>query len=250
MLVTPSEANNSATCFCESCGSRMMTTNTKCTQCGEPNRLYGKSLNTRSSYVPKSNTYGSSNNNSLVMSEGEKKIKSYHCSQLTFPKCDGYVTVTNKRIIFHGDSFKGRVIDEVKIDTVSAISSMYGIKIKWKLLIAGILILLVGIISIIIASNMGSIFLSMLPIFAIGALLIFLSRKEVFTLKIFSSSASGAPIAVGEGESNNPFFKNTAGYSVIAKPGHNTDKMMLELGALVSDLQTMGDLAIDKWKGK
>lgn len=36
------------------------------------------------------------------LADGEYKITSYLCSQLKFPKCEGRVTVTNKRLIFHG----------------------------------------------------------------------------------------------------------------------------------------------------
>lgn len=178
----------------------------------------------------------------ILLSEGEEHIRKYHCASLSFPRCDGYVNVTNKRVIFNGSANgKGRVIDEVKIDTISAISSMYGAKIRIPLLIVGAILVIVSFVMI------KSGFLPFLAFFVVGGLCLYFSYRKIFALQIFSSGASGAPIAVGEGMANNPFSsKGTA--SVIAKPSTDTDKMMLEIGALVSDLQTMGDLAIAKWK--
>ena len=32
------------------------------------------------------------------------------------------------------------------------------------------------------------------------------------------------------------------------RPGKDTDLMITELGTLIDDIQTIGDMAIDKWK--
>jgi len=180
--------------------------------------------------------------NHIVLSEGERKIRTYECSKLTFPRCAGEVYVTNKRVMFHGYAVgKGRVIDEIKIDTISAISSMYGTKFRIPLMIIGALCVIAGFSMIRFA------LLGFFAFLVIGGLCLYFSYRKIFALQIFSSGASGSPIAIGEGMANNPFSsKGTS--SIIAKPSVDTDRMMLELGALVSDLQTMGDLAIQKWK--
>ena len=67
------------------------------------------------------------------------------------------------------------------------------------------------------------------------------TRKAMF-LSITSSS-SGYGLAVGR--------SNTTGISHYALQGHSgpdTIKVMNEIGALILDLQQLGDLAISKWK--
>lgn len=42
--------------------------------------------------------------------------------------------------------------------------------------------------------------------------------------------------------------KETQFYAIVSEPTSDTDRMMNEVGALVHDLQTMGDMAVSKWK--
>jgi hypothetical protein len=62
---------------------------------------------------------------------------------------------------------------------------------------------------------------------------------------VYSSKASGSPIAIGEGYGG--FGGNGAVFTVTAAPTVETDAMMLELGALVSDLQRMGNYGTANW---
>ena len=41
---------------------------------------------------------------------------------------------------------------------------------------------------------------------------------------------------------------NSALYTLNARKSLETDLMMKELGAMVEELQTIGDLAVQKWK--
>ena len=41
---------------------------------------------------------------------------------------------------------------------------------------------------------------------------------------------------------------NAVFYAIVSEPTSDTDRMMNEVGALVHDLQTMGDMAVSKWK--
>ena len=199
-----------------------------------------------------------SNRGEIVMSEGEQKVKTYHCSRLSFPSCNGYLTVTNKRVIFHGysggysvetlPSDSNWVADEVLLDSVSGISSLYGRTVKVSQIILGIFIFFIGIVVFGLGTEINNalIVLALMIIFT-GILLIFLSIKRIFSLRIFSSKANGSPIAIGEGVGNIPAIGSSSVYSIIGEPTNETNKMMLELGALIIDLQTMGDLALDKW---
>jgi len=66
----------------------------------------------------------------VTLSENEVKVKTYHCTTLKRPRGEGYLTVTNKRVVFHayGTSAQGqsKLVSEVPIETVSAIRTYYG----------------------------------------------------------------------------------------------------------------------------
>jgi hypothetical protein len=73
-----------------------------------------------------------------LCSEGEKIIKTYECTsikKLFFGKSIGYLTLTNKRILYHatGKSIKGKslVINEMPVEDVTGISNYMGTSINW-----------------------------------------------------------------------------------------------------------------------
>lgn len=78
-----------------------------------------------------------------LSSEGEEIIKNYECTgirKLFFGSSKGYITLTNKRILYHatGKSIKGRslVLSEMPINDVSGIGVYMGTSINWIALIA------------------------------------------------------------------------------------------------------------------
>ena len=80
---------------------------------------------------------------------------------------------------------------------------------------------------------------------ALGVLCVIGSIQKSFFLSIFSSKANGSPISIGAGARS--LVGNGALYSLMSEPTADTDRMLNELGALVQDLQTLGDHAIEKW---
>jgi len=226
-------------------------------------------------------------------SKTEKEVKSYHCTEMLFPSCDGFLTVTNKRIIFHGlantanlldvvitgtrnffrssterkcrailgDDIQNRVSIEIDINTVSGVSSYYGIKTNLIMLVFGILALILPLPvyrqfrafqsmwrGFGMEYNFGiealAIFFVIIFI-TIGLALIGYCRRPIFHLQIFSSQATGAPITIGEGIGNLGGAKVMC--ALVGRPSKDTNLMMTELGALVSDIKEMGDHAIDLW---
>ena len=83
-------------------------------------------------------------------------------------------------------------------------------------------------------------------LFIIGVILIILSIKKTFQLSLYARSCQPSPISIGAGAES--IIGNSAIISIVGSPDIDTNKMLSELGALIYDLQTMGDLAIDKWK--
>lgn len=179
-------------------------------------------------------------NSYIKLSENEEVVRQYQCSNIKQPaSCIGYLTVTTKRVIFEGRSSGSRIGKEVILDSVSGLECAYGTNINLRRLIVGILIALLGL-----SGN----FRSMLQIIIIlvGVYLVITSFRKTFKLAIYSSKASSSPISIGEGIRS--LFGNEAAYTLVSEPTADTDRMLNELGAMVQDLQTLGDYAITKWK--
>jgi len=204
----------------------------------------------------------------VKMANEEFTVRSYMCSYLTFPSCTGYLSVTNRRVLFHGLGFSdfgvsSRIVNEVPLDAVSGMSTYYGGKILiWRLL-AGILMVIIGF-GILIANYSSSSsrggswgspsssspdgieWLIIITLWVIGGALLATCYRKTFVLKVFSSKANASPIHIGEGAGG--IVGSSAMFSITAKPTEQTDKMMLELGAMISDLQNMGDYGVARWK--
>lgn len=188
--------------------------------------------------------------NKIKYSDDEKLIKTYCCSIMSCPYGKGYVLVTNKRVIYTGITKKSRFVNEMSIKDVSGINTMYGKRIKLTRLLFGIMFTIIGISSIILSYKQSlqigvEVFDYALNIlFWIGTILSLTSKKKCFKLAIYSSQAMGTPINVTTIKSDT----HNAMFSLSAEPTNETDKMMCELGALIHDIQTMGDNAIEKWR--
>ena len=178
----------------------------------------------------------------LVLSEDEVVIKTYHCAAIKRQFCNGYLTVTNKRVIFNGVSSKSRIEKEVTLESISGIDTYYGMNVSITKLIFGIILSFFGLSTMDDngAKLIGLIFLML------GILLIYLAIKRTYILALYSSKASLSPINIGAGPAST--LGNGAIMSLQANPTSETDAMMKEVGALILDVQTLGDYAIEKWK--
>jgi len=193
----------------------------------------------------------------VVLANEEFLVRSYHCSQLKFPACDGFLSVTNRRVLFHGHGDGSRIVNEVPLDAVSGVSTYYGSILRWGYLLMGVIGIILGI-AVMAATNQpathwnpggppaGAVAAGCV-VMAIGAFFLWCGYCSTFSLRVHSSTAQGAPIFIGEGSSGG-LIGNGAAFSVTAYPTEQTDKMMLELGAMITDLQTMGDFGIERWK--
>lgn len=73
-----------------------------------------------------------------------------------------------------------------------------------------------------------------------------LVRKETnFLLEINSRGGSSTPIRIA---SAGGFLSTVAVNMPNALPGKDAEKMLHEIGALITDIQTLGDYGIAKWK--
>lgn len=201
------------------------------------------------------------------LSPEEKEVVTYHCSTLGFPRCNGYLTVTNNRVIFHGQSRKSRIVQEVELNTVSGLNTFYGGKLRWGLLLIGIVALIAAVaviapdafsesVEIVESasyyyptSRVSTFHVLLAIVFAlIGFVCLANCYRKAFFLQIYSSQSTGSPIRVGQAPTGG--IGSGAVFSIVAFPTPHTDNMMLELGALIQDLKKLGDRAIDRWHKK
>ncbi|MBQ6455860.1 MAG: hypothetical protein IJJ31_01890 [Mogibacterium sp.] len=185
----------------------------------------------------------------VVLADGEQVVKRYNCADVRGVM--GYMIVTNKRLMFTATGGKSRYNQEVTLSSVSGLTSHRGTNIIWSRIAAGVIVALTGLS---IFSSMGDYGFGdgmgigmigfMLMIF--GAIIFILGLRPAYQVAIYAKDVSLSPIVVGEGPKT--LIGNSALYAFACKPTPETEVMLSELGALIQDLQSMGDLAIEKWQ--
>ena len=201
----------------------------------------------------------------LAKQNNERIVKQYHCTQWAHPKLDGYITITTERVIFAGASQAGangkpadRIVEEAELKTISGLSSFYGTKINWLFLVLGIAGILGGILgffsSCFTLTKAGRMPIEMIAVSVLGVLLALgfiiagiliiskLAFGKAFFLNIYSSQTAGTPISIGSTDRANHVLLSLAGL-----PTEETDDMMEELGALITDLKTDREQGYELW---
>ncbi len=249
--------------FCEYCGKEINGNGDFCPNCGMAiakgpddsvasaikgvtERIRIPSLNEPNLHIPKPAWSAPVQDSAVmdpVLAEGEVVIRKYNCANVKGAK--GYLTVTNKRLMFNAAGGGSRLDQEVTLSSVSGLTCYKGRNVILPLVIIGGLLALMGLYAMTSYSlgvGAGLVFL------AIGALMIFLGIRTAFLIAVYAKDVQISPIVVGEGPKS--FIGNSALLAIASMPTPDTDIMLMELGALVQDLQSMGDLAIEKWQSK
>lgn len=189
----------------------------------------------------------------VILSEDEVVIREYEASYISNPKSEGYVIATNRRLIFTGSTKSvtgsGVIVRDTKIDNISGINAGLSHQRSFTTLIIGAIIALLGLMYLF--NDFGIIPLAVL---AIGAFLVYRGLKSAGTMMHISilGGQSSAAISVAVEASTGIFSRvrgNQAIMTVAASgPGKHTEQLIREIGALIQDIQIMGDLAIEKWR--
>jgi len=200
----------------------------------------------------------------LAKQNNERIVKTYHCTRWANPKLDGHLTITTERVIFSGASQPAAdgkpangIVQEAELKSISGLSSFYGTKINWLAIALGSLWSLGCVLSLIGGVNfLGRAFLPpstvlgvMIVLFllvAMAVLGVFVVLKwgfgKAFFLNIYSSQSAGTPISIGNADRANHVMLSLCGL-----PTEQTDGMMKELGALITDLKTDKEEAYKAW---
>ena len=200
---------------------------------------------------------------SVAPCEGENLVKSYLCTEFNSKvfgiKAKGYLEVTNKRLLFQalGSSMSGWSVihNEVSIADVSEIKIYKGASFNLMMFIAGV------ILAIMLAAFLKAILLFAFDVNGVGSLISFAGlvyaiywlykncRKEAFSLLINTKGGQGNVVNLA---GLSPFSggNTAASKALVAAPGKDSELMMKEIGALVLDIQSLGDYGIEKWTNK
>ena len=254
--------------FCEFCGKEIDNNSEFCVHCGMPvggdeePKKQSTSISRQTpqtSAVPYSGPAAAVGSGSTVkgssgtvLAEGEVIVREYNCANVK--GVAGYLTVTNKRLMFNalGGMNSSRYSQEVTLSSVSGFTLHRGTNYNWVLIIIGVLFAILGITTMSASSGYSMIAsagsTTGIIMLVIAAVLLFLGIRPAFQIIVYASNVSPSPIHVGEGPKS--IMGNSALYAFVSTPTADTNLMINELGAMVQDLQSMGDLAIEKWQNK
>ncbi len=183
-----------------------------------------------------------------LLSEGETEIRRYYCAKFRYsafmPPIDGVLTVTNKRILYEAKARNNEVLMESPIDKVGGMKIFYSTSLNFGLLGGGAILL---ILAVVLFFTLYSTIKYVLPIafLLLGAVMIAMGIKKPYQLVIYSSGAGTEGITIGSVKNTNTPGPNLM--SLQAEATRDTTRMVTELGALIQDVQQMGDGALEKW---
>jgi hypothetical protein len=185
----------------------------------------------------------------FVMCEGEHIVRKYRATSSDFPSIAGTLFVTTRRILFQGEGsqFGGSsmLISEVPIGDVAGVSTFIGKGLNIVKLIVAI------ILAVIFLVMTKSIWFPLVILLLIPAYMIYsaLTGSRRLGLIIYAKGVQPSPIQLlAETDFRAKLTGQYASLAMFAAPGVDAAKMATEVGALILDLQSMGDMAIEKWK--
>ena len=186
----------------------------------------------------------------VALAENEQVVREYTATRMDRPKADGYLLVTNRRIIFvsEAQAVGGRSV-LVRDTCISDVSGMTGYVGKGISISRVIFIVIVALIGVVFTFT----FLPFFVFLAVPAYMtwrLFASQgKEIF-LVINARGQSESPVSLVAQQSSGIFglFGSHARLAgVVLGPGPDVEQVIQEIGALVLDLQSLGDLALERW---
>lgn len=207
----------------------------------------------------------------VVMGMDEKLWRRYEVTQLRRRSQGlGMLYVTDHRIVFHAQTASpagGRrslLVMETRLSTVQGSRSYISYRRHWFSLIIG-LIFVIAAIGLLVTGGLGGAFIS----FVIGVILVIrgLMTQGTVTIQIFAQQISVSPINFGNAWSDRrgffesfirfisgPFGWLSAVFGLqdafdflFGLPGPDAVQVANEIGALIEDLQTKGNLAEEHW---
>lgn len=188
----------------------------------------------------------------------EKILRAYHCAALIFPKCDGYLYVTDSRMVVCGIGTGSKVVHQAPLELAEGVNSHFGSKFNlaylktfmWALLFT--LVFIAIPIDLVEAFLKGARYTSFFRIstdhyilfFIMSALALLMLKidkwlfqliwQATYSLKIFSSMG-GSLVSIGEG---GELFDPEKQGALFGRPGDDATLISRELGVVLHLIKT------------
>ena len=221
---------------CLACNAVLKQNDKFCQVCGEKVALNSSKAKSKAKRI-------------FELSKGEVEVKTYYCTTLEDPFAQGYICVTNKRLVYYAFGESSKQFNEVYIDKISGISSYYGTG-RIPQYLSNAYSSGFGLIG----CNAFKVDMSLTIMLVIGLIIrglynlykYFYDKRVVYYFDILSEASSSPGISIGLYDAS--ITGQGAAVSKNAVPTQQTHVMMRELGAMILDLKNLGDHAVEIWK--
>ena len=193
----------------------------------------------------------------IALGVDEQVVKQYRIGRYTLRQGSIDVVVTNKRVIRYEESswfgMRTNRIDEINIDAVHGTSCTMARSISAIGLVSSLALLMLGVLTLTMSGN-GYRYYSVFNsgvfgwLLILGAVVIIVNSLRP-TLRFCLHGAVGGPALETEvNVAGRIFGRNYASLVFQFKPTPETTEMLKEIGAVIYDLKTLGDKAMEKWQ--
>jgi hypothetical protein len=204
----------------------------------------------------------------VVLANGESVVKEYHASQSVVgglraflmnlfagPGIEGgdrYLIATTERLLLVGDAQvrggTGRVVNEVQIGLISGLSCsiasgwMAGwalFRLAWRALI--------GLAVVFVLSQISGFFWLLILVWGWWLIRALMAQGQRISVVVHAKDAHSSPVVITSQAAVGRFSGHFEVFDMPAEPGRDAEAMTQELGALIRDIQTNPDSAIERW---
>lgn len=187
----------------------------------------------------------------VALGSDERIVRQYQIGRFTLRQGAIEVIVTNKRVIrFEQSSLFGlrnARIEEINIDAVHGVST--DMRRSFNPVVLGIcaILIIAGLIMTIVSISQRESPLTALAAMAIGTIILLFTLKPTLVFNLHASV--GNPVLNTTVNDKGRYLRLGNGTNAVFqfKPTEETTVMLMEIGALIYDLKTLGDAAISRW---
>lgn len=187
----------------------------------------------------------------VALGSDERIVRQYQIGRFTLRQGAIEVIVTNKRVIrFEQSSLFGMRnarIAEINIDSVHGVNTEMCRSFNPIALTISAILIIVGLIMTIVTLTQRESPLIPLGALALGVIILLFTLKPRLEFKLLASIGNEAlDTRVND---KGRIFRGGSGTNAVFqfKPTEETTVMLMEIGALIYDLKTLGDAAISRW---
>jgi hypothetical protein len=206
----------------------------------------------------------------ILMGHGEVVWRTYKAAQLrTRQQGEGTLFVTDSRVVFYarargrGTQRPSMLVQQTKLDNVTGLAAFVSRRISLTLFMFVLFGVSATLISLVIAPPFGVMW-GILTTIGIIALIGGAAKRGSTGVILHAGASETSPIGFGQfGEQRSQtgqlihallgpllalFGVHTAFDVLIGFPGEQSEQLIAELGALITDLQNRGSMAANHWQ--